>query len=264
MLLSIFNRKKAMKKLIFLIACFLMTARLFAQDCTQYMYMQKNKTIEMTAFNNKGDVTFKSVTKVSDVGTSNGVTTANVVSEAYDKNGKLEGTSNVAYKCDGGVMMMDMNMNMNIPQASQQNTKIDLKVINKTYMEYPAGMQVGDHLKDATTQMEATMSNGMTTVTTTQVTDRTVVGKEKVTTTAGSWDCFKITSKTTSSTAFKGAHADTLNSAMSAMDKLRAKFGKLAPKMPSNSTENTMWYVPGFGMVKYQGKTFIMELTALR
>ncbi len=253
-----------MKKTVTLIACFFIAAQLFAQDCMQYMYMQKNKTIEMTATNNKGEVAFKSVTKVSDVNTTGGVTTANVVSEAYDKNGKLMSSSNVTYKCDGGVMMMDMNLNA--PQASQQNTKMQMKMVNNGYMEYPSGMQVGDHLKDANTQMETTMNNGMTAVTTVQVTDRNVVSKESVTTTAGTWDCFKITYKTTSATTLKGSgpSADTINNAMSAMEKMRAKFGKLAPKMPSNTSETTMWYAPNFGMVKFQGKTFEMELTAIK
>ncbi len=255
-----------MKKFVLISAIFLTASRLLAQDCLQYMYMQKNKTIEMTAFNDKKDMTFKSVTKVSDVTTENGVTTANVVSEAYDKNGKLVSSSNVVYKCDGGVMMMDMSFNaqQQSQQSSQQNTKINFKVINKSYMEYPNSMQVGDHLKDATSQMEMDMSNGMTGVTTVQITDRMVVGKENVTTPAGSWDCFKITYKTTSSTTFKGAHADTINSAMSAMDKIRAKLGKLGPKMPSNTSESTVWYAPNFGMVKVQSKTFTMELTGLK
>jgi hypothetical protein len=252
-----------MKKFVFSIACFIITVQLFAQDCTQYMYMQKNKTIEMTAFDNKKEMTFKSVTKVSDVTTENGTTTANVVAEGYDKNGKLISSTNIVYKCNGGVMMMDMNFN-SPQQSSQQNTKMTFKVLNKSFMEYPNGMQVGDHLKDATSQIEMDMNNGMTGVTTTQITDRIVAGKENVTTTAGSWDCFKITYKTTSSTTFKGANADTINSAMSAMDKIRAKLGKFAPKMPSNTSESTVWYAPGFGMVKVQGKTFVMELTGLR
>jgi hypothetical protein len=255
-----------MKKFTLTFAVFLITFRLLAQDCLQYMYMQKNKTIEMTAFNDKKDITFKSVTKVSDVTTENGVTTANVVSEAYDKNGKLINSSNAVYKCDGGVMMMDMSFNapQQSQQSSQQNTKVNFKVINKSYMEYPNSMQVGDHLKDATSQMEMDMNNGMTGITTVQITDRMVVGKENVTTPAGSWDCFKITYKTTSSTTLKGAHADTINSAMSAMDKIRAKLGKLGPKMPSNNSESTIWYAPGFGMVKIQGKSFTMELTSLK
>jgi len=131
-------------------------------------------------------------------------------------------------------------------------------------MEYPSSMQVGDHLKDASTQMEMDMNNGMTTVTTVQVTDRMIVAKENVTTPGGSWDCYKMTYKTTSSTAFKGAHADTINSAMSAMDKLRAKFGKFAPKMPSNTSETTIWFAPGFGMVKMQSKNFMMEITGIK
>ncbi len=255
-----------MKNLALLFACFLLTTSLLAQDCSQYVYLQKNKTIEMTAFNNKKEVTFKSVIKVTDVNTANGVTTANIAADAYDKNGKLVNSSTAVYKCDGGVMMMDMSVNtqQQAQQQSQQNTKVTFKVINQGYMEYPSGMHIGDHLKDATTQMEIDMSNGMTGVTTVQITDREIVGKENVTTTAGSWDCYKITYKTTSSTTFKGAHADTINSAMSAMDKLRAKLGKLGPKMPSNTSESTVWYAPGFGMVKMQGKTFVMELTALK
>ncbi len=256
-----------MKKFVFSIACFIITVQLLAQDCLQYMYMQKNKTIEMTAFNNKKEVTFKSVTKVTDVNTANGVTTANVAAEAYDKNGKLVNSSTAVYKCDGGVMMMDMSLNSQQQQAqqqSQQNTKVTFKVLNKSFMEYPNGMQVGDHLKDATSQIEMDMNNGMTGVTTIQITDRIVAGKENVTTSAGSWECFKITYKTTSSTTLKGAHADTINSAMSAMDKLRAKLGKFGPKMPSNTSESTVWYAPGFGMVKVQGKTFVMELTGLK
>ncbi len=252
-----------MKKSVAFIVCFFIAAQLFAQDCMQYMYMKKNRTIEMTATNNKGEVAFKSVTKVSDVNTSGGVTTANVVSEAYDKNGKLMSSSNVTYKCDGGVMMMDMNLN--VPQASQQNTKMEMKMVNNSYMEYPSSMHVGDHLKDASTQMETTMNNGMTAITTVQVTDRNIVSKESVTTPAGTWDCFKITYKTTSATTLKGgANADTVNNAMSQMDKIRAKFGKLAPKMPSNTSETTMWYAPNFGMVKTQGKSFQMELTAIK
>ena len=251
-----------MKKLITLIACFLIASRILAQDCTQYVYLQKNKTIEMTASNDKGDMTFKSVTKVADVNTENGVTTANVVAESYDKNGKLLGSSNITYKCNGGVMMMDMSFNS--PQQAQQSPKMNFKVLNKSYMEYPAGLQVGDHLKDATTQMEFDMNNGMTGVTTIHVTDRLVAGKETVTTPAGTWDCFKITYKTASSTSFKGANADTVNSAMSAMDKIRAKLGKFGPKAPSNTSESTVWYAPNFGMVKIKGKSFVMELTAIR
>ncbi|SDT66572.1 hypothetical protein SAMN05216490_4714 [Mucilaginibacter mallensis] len=255
-----------MKKFVALFACFLVTGQLFAQDCSQYMYMQKNKTIEMTAFNNKNEMTFRSVTKVSDVSTANGVTTANVAAEAYDKNGELINSSNAVYKCDGGVMMMDMSVNtqQQSQQPAQPNAKVNFKVINQGYMEYPSGMQVGDHLKDATSQMEIDMNNGMTSVMTIQITDRIIAGKENVTTPAGSWNCFKITYKTTSSTTFKGAHADTINNAMSAFAKLKAKLGNLGPKMASNTSETTVWYAPGFGLVKMQSKTFVMELTALR
>lgn len=256
------GKLNSMKKITLIIAFFLISHQLLAQDCTHYMYMQKNKSIEMTSFNDKGDITFKTVSKVSNVNTANGVTTATVVADAYDKSGKLINSSNFTYKCDGGVMMMDMSLNS--PQQSDQKTKVAIKIINKSFTEYPGAMKVGDHLKDASTQMESSMSNGMTAVTIIQVTDRIVIGKETVTTASGTWDCFKITSKSTVTTTFKGASADTINNAMSALDKLKAKFGKFAPKMPSNSSESTIWYVPDFGAVKIKGKGYTTELTGLK
>ena len=169
------GKLNSMKKITMIIAFFLISHQLLAQDCTHYMYMQKNKSIEMTSFNDKGDITFKTVSKVSNVNTENGVTTATVVADAYDKSGKLINSSNFTYKCDGGVMMMDMSLNS--PQQSDQKTKVAIKIINKSFTEYPGAMKVGDHLKNASTQMESTMSNGMTAVTIIQVTDRIVIGK---------------------------------------------------------------------------------------
>src|SRR5271155_6139265 len=98
-----------MKKLFLTACCFLIASRLLAQDCTSFLYLQKNKTIEMTGYNKKGDVTMKSVSKVSDVNTAGGVTTANVVVETYNKDGKLLGTSSMDYKCDGNGITMQMH-----------------------------------------------------------------------------------------------------------------------------------------------------------
>lgn len=220
-----------MKKFVLLTACLLITLRLIAQDCNQYYYMQKNKIIEMSSYDEKGQFIGKGTSTVSDVTTSNGVITAIVVSESFDKNGKSRGKMSIAYKCNGGVISMDMNFN-NKPKYGQ-TAKTNDKV-NVSSMEYPAGMKVGDHLKDATVELD----EGSGIVATSKITDRTVVAKETVTTTAGSWTCLKITYKT--STTVKGYN--------------------MAPQI----MQTTEWYVPNFGIVKTQLLGTVSEITGLK
>src|SRR5215469_6311662 len=99
-----------MKKILIII-CGLATAwQAVAQDCGNYLYLQKGKTIEMTGYNKKGDVTMKSVAQVSDVSTTGGVVTATVVSQVYDKNGKQVSTSSMDYKCSGGAVSVQMRV----------------------------------------------------------------------------------------------------------------------------------------------------------
>ncbi len=224
-----------MKKILFLISGLLITLQVLAQDCNTYLYLQKDKTIEMTGFNKKGDVTMKSVSKVSNVNTSNGVTTANVVSEMFDKNGKSLGTSSVDYSCNSGTISMQMHIDAG---QSKQPTSMNFSMTSNGTGDFPQNMKVGDHLPDYTSQMD--MANNMKM--TVKVTDRMVVAKENITTPAGSFDCFKITYKTSSSTVV----------------------GSLGMKLPSSSIESTIWFAPNVGMVKSEYKNGTMELTAIR
>jgi len=216
-----------MKKIALIIALLLMTFKLLAQDCSQYMYMKKNRIIESTCYDEKGNILRKVISTVADVSTTNGTTTANVVSEYFDKSGKADGKKNISYKCNGGKFIMDMGSNT--PQ--QGNVKL-----NVSSMEYPAGMKVGDHLNSVTSQMEEKIG-GTTSMGTSQI-DRTVVAKETVTTTAGTWNSFKIINKTT--TMIKGY------------------------KMAPFTSESTEWYVPNFGIVKFQVIGLTTEITGLR
>jgi len=225
-----------MKKILFLIASLSVGLQVLAQDCTTYLYLQKDKTIEMTGFNKKGDMTMKSVSKVSNVNTANGTTTANVVSEVFDKNGKSLGTSSVDYSCNGGTISMQMHIDAG--EQSKKPVTMNFSMTGNSTGDFPPNMKVGDHLPDYTSQMD--MANNMKM--TVKVTDRMVVANESVTTPAGTWDCFKITYKTSSSTMVGG----------------------LGMKLPSSSNESTIWFAPNVGMVKTEFKNGYMELTAIR
>jgi len=215
--------------------CLLSNASL-AQDCNNYYFLQKNKTVEMTITNKKGDANGKQVYNVSDVTSNGDVITATVNSEMFDKKGKSIAKGHSQIACNGGVMMIDMTMQL--PQQQQEQfSKADVKA-DKIFIEYPNNMKVGDKLKDATLNMDIDNS-GMKQNINMITSDRTVAAKESVTTTAGTWDCFKITYKS----------------------KITVK--TMGIGMPFN-IEGTEWFAPGFGIVKTESKYGGTAITAIK
>jgi uncharacterized protein DUF3108 len=206
------------------------------QDCKSYYFLQQNKTIEMTIYNKKGDANGKQVYTVSNVTNNGGSTSATVNSEMFSQKGKSIAKGHSEIKCTGGVMMIDMTMQL--PQQQQEQfARADVKA-DKIYIEYPVNMKAGDKLKDATLDMTIDNS-GMKQSVNMVTSDRTVIGKESVTTTAGTWDCFKITFKS----------------------KITIK--TMGIGMPFNM-EGTEWFAPGFGIVKTESKHGGTAITAIK
>lgn len=223
-------------KSLLLLAGLLCSLANYAQDCLGYYFLQNNKTIEMAILNKKGNPSAKQIYTVSNVTSSGDATSADLASEMFDKNGKTIAKSNAKIKCVNGVMHVDMKMS--IPsQPGGPSANSDVKADN-IYMEYPAAMNVGDALKDASMHMEMD-NNGMKQTVDMEVFDRKVEGKEKITTPAGSWDCFKISYKS----------------------KMRIK--TMGIGMPMN-IEGTEWFAPGFGIVKTESKQGGTEIVAIR
>jgi hypothetical protein len=222
-------------KSAFVFACLLLAAAANAQDCKNYYYVQDNKTIEMTIYGKKGDVSGRNVYNVGNVNSSGGAVSSQVNSEMFDKKGKSIAKSVINFKCAGGVMMLDMKMM--VPQQQAEQFKMDAKATD-VYIEYPASMKPGDALKDANMTMEVN-NNGVQQSLTMNVTNRKVEAKESITTPAGTWDCFKITSK----------------------NKITMKMGPIGIPMNIDATE---WYAPGFGIVKTESKGGSTMITSVK
>lgn len=223
-------------KLLPLFAGLLCSLALHAQDCTGYYFLQNNKTIEMAILNKKGEQNAKQVYSVSNVNSSGSSATADLASEMFDKKGKSMAKGKAKIKCNGGVMMVDMKMS--IPQQPGGPSMDSDVQADNIYIEYPNEMNVGDALKDAKMQMEMD-NNGLKQSIDMEVFDRKVEGKEKITTPAGSWDCYKISYKS----------------------KMRIK--TMGIGMPMN-IEGTEWFAPGFGIVKTQSKQGGTEIVAIK
>ncbi|HYE53595.1 MAG TPA: hypothetical protein VD996_02085, partial [Chitinophagaceae bacterium] len=164
-----------------------------------------------------------------------GAISSDVNSEMFDKKGKSIVKSTAHYKCTGGIMMMDLKAM--IPTQQAQQFKMDAKADN-IYIEYPLNMKPGDNLKDASMTMEVN-NNGMQQTLTINITNRKVEGKESLTTPAGTWDCYKITSK----------------------NKINMKMGPIGVPMNMDVTE---WFAPGFGIVKTESKSGTTIITSVK
>jgi hypothetical protein len=154
----------------------------------------------------------------------------------FDKNGKTVATGNSVMKCNGGVMMINMKMSIPQPQAeqfSQANVKAE-----DFYIEYPLNMVKGDQLKDGNLTMNMD-NNGLQQSLTMTVNNRRVEDKEKITTPAGTWDCYKISYKSKLSIRMMGVG------------------------IPVNM-DGVEWYAPGFGVVKTQSKHGATEISAIK
>lgn len=220
-------------KILFQLFFLSITGILSAQDCSNYYYLQNNKTIEMTVTNKNGKESGKMTYIVSDSKKTGSTTTATINSEFIDAKGKTitKATNNV--KCENGVMQMDMKVF--IPPAQTSGTA----TASEVYLEYPAKMNVGDQLKDGHLAMDSETSGGIKSSIEIDITDRKVEGKESVTTAAGTWECYKVTSQ----------------------NKITSRIAGIGIPITMTVTE---WFAPGFGVVKTESKTGKTEITSIK
>jgi hypothetical protein len=243
-----------MSKEIVCIAAFFIAVRAFSQDCQGFLFLQKNKTIEMTIYDKKGEPNGKKVYQVSGVVNAGNTLTGSVASEMFDKNGKSISKAISSIQCTGGMIQVDMKM-MLPEQQSEKYGSVDAKA-QAFYLDYPAVIHVGDALKDGNLSMDIGSHAaggppgapgppgppgppGMGQSLTMAITERKVEAQENVTTAAGTWNCYKIGYKC----------------------KLKVKTGPFG--IPTNF-EGTEWYAPGFGIVKTESKYGGTAITSIK
>src|SRR6187402_1406258 len=205
----------------------LFSGNIFSQECSSYYFLQNNKTIEMTISNNKGKESGKMTYVVSNSKKSGSSITATIDSEFVDAKGKsiTKATNNV--KCENGVMQM--NMKAFIPPAQMEQMKTGEAKATDVYLEYPAKMNAGDQLKDGQFNMDYESTSGLKSSIEISITNRKVEGKETITTSAGTWECYKISAK----------------------NKIVSKIAGIGIPIRMDVIE---WFAPGFGIVKTESK----------
>jgi len=163
---------------------------MFSQDCSFYYPKTKGATLEYKSYDKKNGLTGMTRHRVKDITQSGNTVSATIAVESFDKKEKLLGTNEFTVKCEGGIYYIDMKNYMNSEAlAAYEDMDISIESDN---LEMPSSLKVGDKLNDGSLLITVS-SSGMKLMTmTTNITNRKVDAKEKITTDAGTFDCYKI------------------------------------------------------------------------
>ncbi len=181
-----------MKKIIVLvlISSFLISSSAFAQCNTYYNFKEGSKW-ELETFNKKGSKTGIVKYFIKDYTALNNGYKAVVNMIITNKKGKQTRDGNFAARCKNGMTYFDMEQF--IPEESLKafgNMKL---TVTGEELEWPGTLSTGMRLKDG--HIEVKGDQGFPLNLKMDIVDRKVVGKEKITTPAGTFDCYKITYK---------------------------------------------------------------------
>ncbi|MEZ0607236.1 hypothetical protein ACAW74_01915 [Fibrella sp. WM1] len=180
-----------MTRIILFLALLTGSIALRAQDCGSYFAFQKGLKFELTSYDKKDKPAALLKYQIIDYKPVNGGTSLVFSNETYDPKGKLLAKGESFGKCIDGSYYTDVrNISSDmIPKAA--NLRMD---ITGDQLTYPAKLNVGDKLNDASVTVKSSLESGMTLMTlTVNIVDRQVAGMETVETPAGTFDCVKIT-----------------------------------------------------------------------
>ncbi len=162
-----------------------------AQDCMGVTF-KTGMSFELSQFNAKDKAIGKIVYQVKDVHKEGGSTIMDISAQFEDEKGKQRPPYSIHYSCTGNELTADMSGMM---QAMQSGGMKDMEMkLKSNKLIYPGKLSVGQKLSDG--QMEVEMGNNGTAMMNMSMTmaNRLVESKAPITTPAGTFDAYKITS----------------------------------------------------------------------
>lgn len=190
-----------MKKVLLIIAFIGCFWTVKSQDCVFYCPVKEGTQMEIQRFNAKDKIQGTDKQTILSKQISGKDVAVTIKSESYDDKNALLSSKNLTYECKNGVFTFDMQ---NFIDPSTMSAYKDMEVkMTATNLEMPAIITPGLALANGNVQI--TIANqGMTMMNmTVNITNRKVEAIEKITTPAGTFDCFKISYEVETKMMFK-------------------------------------------------------------
>lgn len=163
-----------------------------AQGCGDYEQFHTGVVYTMTSYNGKDKVTGTVTTTVDKATQTASGATADLTQVVKNEKGKEESTMKSTVTCSGGKFSIDMKNFM--PAESDKMFKDMTMTFEGNTLDYPSSMKAGETLPDGKMKVTgtSTSSSGVGYTMILNITDRKVLATESVTTTAGTFECYKI------------------------------------------------------------------------
>jgi len=179
-------------KLIALSVCGLLFSEPVAAQCNDYYVISNGTSWTFENFNAKGKSQGKNQQTVTAYENTATGYKAIIHSEVFSEKGKKQMEFDMEVSCNNGTFIMDMRRF--VPQEQQEMFKSYEVKIESENLELPSRLTEGQSLKSGWVTFTATGSPIPMDLKV-NITDRKVLGKETVTTPAGTFSCWKISSK---------------------------------------------------------------------
>jgi hypothetical protein len=208
------------------------SASVDAGACGKMIFFQPGAEIEATSYDEEGKEISKQYTKILSVTNEGGFTVANVEGKDTDVDGEKQTTTvNYNYKCDGNKIYFDVASMFRTAEKEKDAS------FESSLIEYPINVKEGEVLPDATGIMNS-MRDGKKTALKFIYKNRKVEGMEKITTPAGTWNCYKLSNSVESEMDIPGMD-----------EKAKEMMKKMQEGMKMTTTT---WFAPDFGIVKME------------
>lgn len=182
--------KKSLLFVVFLVA---LSAFTFVTDPCETLFCFKDGTqTTVTSYDEDGNIQGKTVTLYTKLTKTDKGVNVTASQENFDKKGKSSSKNDFTIKCESGNLYFDMKMF--IPQDQMKAYKDMQMTMEGNDMEIPAQLAVDQKLKDANVTVKVS-SNGTPMPMMNfsfSITNRKVEKIDTVTTSAGTFPCFKI------------------------------------------------------------------------
>ncbi|MGB3342667.1 MAG: hypothetical protein WBA61_02025 [Aequorivita sp.] len=162
-------------------------------DCNMYYPLNEGATFQLTSYDKKNKPTAVLDYKVLKIANSAAGKVGTIYGTVKDEKGKMLGELEYDVICKDNKLSVDYQ-SMLSPQMMEQFKEMDYE-ISGTNLDWPNDLSVGMILPDGNMTMKIGMG-GMNMTMTVDQKNRKVIGKEKMTTPAGTFDCYVITYNT--------------------------------------------------------------------
>jgi hypothetical protein len=194
-----------MKTTLFKIAASLLMilgySQVFAQDCEPYYMVNEGAVREMASYDKKDKLTGTTIQTIKEIKTTGNKTEWTIGTVSKDEKGKEISSGDLRMSCEDGIFKMDMK-NF-IDEATLKSFEGMEITMDATDLDYPSDLSVGQTLKDGNITINVANAGMSIMSMVVKIYDRKVEAMEDITTPAGTFSCYKMTSTIETKTMFK-------------------------------------------------------------